>query len=329
MKKLHIKTQHYQQLEKNFKDWLQTLGHASTTVNSLPIYIRELLHYLENQGKTQIQQATEQDIKDFFLHWKKRKNQTTGAGLSSTHINKGILSYKKFIKYLRVTGRHNLEINFQRVENKYKPRIILTKAEIKALYKAIETYAEKRKTPTPYRLRDRAILAIFYSCGLRSNEGSNLDINDILIDKRLIMVRKGKGNKERYVPITASNLQDIQTYITEGRKWFFEDHYQSAWHRKYNIPFHQKANINPQALFINDKGNRLTSGGIYIRIKYLQKQADINKSIGIHTLRHSIATHLLQSGMELELISKFLGHSTLESTQIYTHIVNELQYVEQ
>ncbi len=323
MKKLIIKTEQYQRLEQEFKDWLNTLGHASTTVNSLPIYIRELLFYLEQKQKTRIQQATEQDINDFFFRWKKRKNQTTGAGLSSSHINKGILAYNKFIKFLRVTGNHFLEIGLEREENKIQPRVIMTKSEIKTLYKAIETYPEKRNSTTPYRLRDRAMLAIFYGCGLRSNEGENLDISDVLPEKRLLLVRKGKGSRQRYVPITENNLQDLQAYITEGRPWFLKDHRQSGWNYRYKKPFTEKKNVDRQALLLGGRGRRFTSSGIYMRIKYLQEQSGINKTISMHTLRHSIATHLLQGGMCLEMISKFLGHSTLESTQIYTHIVNE------
>ncbi|MBL4753095.1 MAG: tyrosine-type recombinase/integrase [Flavobacteriales bacterium] len=222
------------------------------------------------------------------------------------------MAYNKFIRFLSVTGIHHLELSLPREQNKTHPRTVLTKSEIKALYSAIETYPDKRHLTTPYRLRDRAILAIFYSCGLRSNEGSNLDVSDILTDRRLIIVRKGKGNKERYVPITPGNLQDIENYITRGRSWFL-------------VPREKQNHINNQALLINEKGSRLTSSGIYIRIKYLQEQSGVDKQIGIHTLRHSIATHLLQSGMEIEPISKFLGHSTLASTQIYTHLSAEVE----
>lgn len=324
MKKLNIKTQHYQQLEKDFGEWLQTLGYSETTVKKLPIYVREFFYYLEQHNKTQIQQATEQDINDFFQQWKKRKNQRTGAGLSSSHINNGILAYNKFIKYLSVTGKHEVTVDLAMEEKKIQPRVVLTKQEIKSLYKTIDTYPEKRKATTPCRLRDRAILALFYGCGLRRNEGANLVLSDVLTEKKMLLVRKGKGSKERYVPVTENNLQDLQSYVTEGRSWFLEDHRQSAWNRRRDIPFEQKKNTDAQAFFVNEKGKRLTSAGIYIRIKYLQKESGINKSIGLHTLRHSIATHLLQSGMNIELISKFLGHSTLESTQIYTHIVNEL-----
>jgi len=328
MKKLPLKSKQYQQLEKDYKDWLNVLGYAQTTVESLPIYVRELLHYLEQQGKATIQQTTEQDIKTFLFHWKQRKNQTTGAGLSSTHINKGILAYNKFIKFLRITGRHQLEISLQREENNYHPRVILTRKEIKVLYES--TYHLHNGTdPLVYGQRDRAMLAVFYGCGLRNNEGVNIDVEDILLDKRLIYVKKGKGNKQRYVPLTGAPMKDIIIYLEEGRKWFLEDHHQSAWHRKCNKPFPPKSITHSQAFLLNLHGKRLQQSGLWVRLKMLAAAARINKQIALHTLRHSIATHLLQEGMELELIGKFLGHSTLESTQIYTHIVNELQYVEQ
>ena len=307
MKRLPIKSPEYQSLEREFKAWLQTLGYAEKTVNSLPIYTRELFYYLENQNKQDINQANKQDIEKFFYKWKIRRNLTTGAGLSSSHINKGILAYNKFIEFLKLTERHFIDVKLKREQPEHKPITVLSLEEIQALYEA--TFIEYRnQNAYAFNQRDRAILAIFYGCGLRLSEAINLDIGDILTDKKLILVRKGKGDKQRYIPITGKTLDDILEYLYQGRQWFTNQ-------------------IETKAFFVNIKGKRMGDSGFYIRLKYLQQQCTNtklrDKRVTLHCLRHSIATHLLQSGMELENIRKFLGHSSLESTQIYTHVVNE------
>ena len=125
----------------------------------------------------------------------------------------------------------------------------------------------------------------------------------------MLYVRKGKGNKERFVPLAAKGLQDIEEYIQYGRNFFL------VQRQKLKKP-------ESNYFFLNVCGEPMKS--FTARIRQLQEEAGIHKQISLHTFRHSIATHLLQGGMEIEQIKKFLGHATLESTQIYTHIVNEI-----
>jgi site-specific recombinase XerD len=149
------------------------------------------------------------------------------------------------------------------------------------------------------------MLAVFYGCGLRLNEGASLEVSDVLRDRGLLYVRKGKGYKERCVPISGRAYELLQLYIDHGRPQLLQS--------------------TTAMLFIGlNKGIPLTKQSLYVRIKQLAKKAGIIKNIGTHTLRHSIATHLLQSGMALEQIQEFLGHGQLDSTQIYTHLVNEV-----
>ena len=133
--------------------------------------------------------------------------------------------------------------------------------------------------------------------------------NDILLEKELVYVRKGKGYKERYVPLTGKNKEDIENYLNYSRPYLLND-------KKPACPVGRET-----ALLLNVNGKRLKT--VFERIQKLKAEARINKPIGSHTLRHSIATHLLQSGMKLEHIQRFLGHSSLESTQIYTHLQAE------
>ena len=154
-------------------------------------------------------------------------------------------------------------------------------------------------------IRDRAMLAVFYGCGARRNEGVQLEIRDILPDKNLLYIRKGKGYKERYIPMIGKVKKDILDYVVSARPMLL-------------------GNQVSEILFIGITGNPVGAQTLYERFRKLLRKARIEKSAGLHSLRHSIATHLLISGMKLSQIAKFLGHSSLESTQIYTHLRHEI-----
>lgn len=316
MKHLQINSPQYTYLLQNFKEWLDTLGYAETTVNSLPLHIQELLHFLEQKNIFQITQVKPRHISDFSNYLKGRTNLKHGGGLSTSSINKTLQAVTTFASYLAQTNTHLLDATPKRLSSQVDERVILTQEEIKQLYEA--TFLERKHHTTAIGQRDRAIIAIFYGCGLRKNEGSKLNITDIDLIRKLVFVKKGKGNKQRYVPIATKHAQDIQTYIEEGRYWFLEHHYDDTCY-KQSI---KKGNTDTAALFLNHQGQRMQA--FYHRFAYLKERTEIDKTFSTHNLRHSIATHLLQSGMPIEEIAKFLGHNSLESTQIYTHIVKQL-----
>ena len=181
------------------------------------------------------------------------------------------------------------------------PFDILTQQEIKTLRNCIEnTYTYFNFTVQQEKQHElRLIFALFYGCGLRRSEGWNLQIQDIDFERKTVFVRQGKGNKDRIVPMSAGVYKEIQDYV-------------------YNFRTRQKLTHN--RLFITKSANLLT------KIKHLKTICpDKNiraKRITLHSLRHSIATHLLQNGMKIENIALFLGHSDLDTTQIYTHFVD-------
>ena len=318
MLSLEIKSTHYNYLLKSYQEYLQVLGYAAPTAQSWPIHVREFLHYIETKGIQSILNIEGGHISDFIKHIKQRTNRRNkGTALSSSSINKIINAVNVFIKFLNSTGKFIVESTAQRAEESISERIILTVTEIKQLYEA--TFLPHRENSIAIGQRDRAIIAIFYGCGLRRSEGKQLNITDIDLNKRLLFVRKGKGNKQRYVPIAAKHLQDIKDYLQEGREWFLQEHYTNAKWFKQQV--NKKDNADGTAFFISQNGNRINE--FYQRLQQMKERAEINKSITLHGLRHSIATHLLQSGMDIEEIAKFLGHASLASTQIYTHIINQ------
>lgn len=317
MKRLPVTAAPYRQVEKSFKEWLQALGYAWQGVYYMPIQVRGLLHYLERQNKAELADITGEAIKDYYYNeLKQRKNCLHDAGtLSNKHLNKNLQALRKFTEYLRQTGKLQIaELNIKQekiIENK---PTVLTEEEIKQLYKATETIPDKMKHAKPrefyemLNLRDKALLSIFYGCGLRRNEGYHLNITDIRLESGLVHVRKGKGYKERFVPISKKGIENITAYLYDARPMLTRDN-------------------KEEAFFLNHNGKRLGGQMLMICVQNLATRTNNSKlqqkEIGLHTLRHSIATHLLANGMDLEKIKDFLGHSSLESTQIYTHLIKE------
>ena len=324
MKRLHLQSSNYKYLEQSFKEWLDILGYAESTVKGSPLHIREMFHYQEQKNIIHITQLRARHISDFLKYLQIRGNLKYGGGLSASSINSYINSLNLFARYVNQTGKHILDISPKYLERNTDERTILTKEEIKTLYES--TY-EPHPTFNSVAMgqRDRAIIAVFYGCGLRKEEGSMLNITDIDLIKKLVFVRKGKGNKQRYVPIANKHLEDIKAYLEEGRNWFLENHYQSAFYNRTGRKAPKKQNTDDEAFLLNMEGKRMKS--FDARFRYMREKSGIEKHFSTHSLRHSIATHLLQSGMPIEEIAKFLGHATLESTQIYTHIANQFNHI--
>ena len=285
-------------LNEGFERWLKTLGYAESTVYVSSNYIRDFFFYLKKVEVKELETISPQIITNYHNYLQNRKNKRQTGGLSLNYITSNINALKRFSKYLQETGRPFFEVNTKTAAEKSNTKTILNQTEIQALYKACSNDI--------LGIRDRAMLSVFYGCGLRRSEGLALDIDDILLKEKLLHVRKGKGYKERYVPMTETIKEDLENYIYVARAKI-----QSFKPEKC------------QALFLSIRAKRLCGNALIERTHKLAKEANLQKDIGLHTLRHSIATHLLQSGMELEEVSRFLGHSSLESTQIYTHISYE------
>jgi integrase/recombinase XerD len=320
MKNLIIQSQQYNYLLKAYQENLQVLGYAAGTVQSWPVHVREFLHYLETTGVQSVTMIEAAHIMAFINYIKSRTNKRCkGTALSSSSINKIINAVNVFIKFLNASGKYVTANTAERAEDSIAERSILTVAEIRQLYEA--TYLPQRENTAAYGQRDRAMIAIFYGCGLRRAEGIQLNTSDVDLVKRLVFVRRGKGNKQRYVPIAAKHAEDLKDYIENGREWMMQQH-GNTWHQqRHGKPYEAKAETDTAAFFINSFGQRMQS--FYQRLAIMKQRAGIEKPLTLHGLRHSIATHLLQSGMDIEEIAKFLGHSSLASTQIYTHIINE------
>lgn len=306
MKQLKLQNTSYKVLLRSFTEWLDILGYAESTLYNLPNHIKEFFYWLECQGHTQINTINTQTIKDYYKHLQLRPNETRGGSLSKAYLNKHQQALKKFREYLQKHNYKGFRIHIKTEKSNHQKQIdILTQEEIKELF----TTTNYSHTKRYLRYRDKALLVILYSCGLRRNEAVHLDVSDVLFDKERIYVRKGKNYKERFVPVNAYNIRILEDYIFEARPEL----------NIYN---------STEALFISQQGKRMQGQSMLNRLKeVIKKTANKElqeKHITLHTLRHSIATHLLQKEVHIEVISKFLGHSSLESTQIYTHLIKQL-----
>lgn len=166
--------------------------------------------------------------------------------------------------------------------------------EIDAMIKAVDLASKQGE-------RNRAILETLYGCGLRVSELTNLKISDLYFEEGFIRVF-GKGNKDRLVPISPNTMKYITIYKNE-------------------IRVHKK--VDPQAvdiLFLNQHGRQLTRAMIFTIVKSMAEKAGIRKNISPHTFRHSFATHLLENGADLRAIQQMLGHESITTTEIYTHL---------
>jgi integrase/recombinase XerD len=296
-KPIALQSNEYKLLLQSFTEWLTLLGYSPLSIPGLSGSVKGFLQYQEATGKLLLEQLAATDANCFIAYLQTKIGERTKKQLSNNHINKYIQSLKLFSRHIRETGRSIVGFTLQRLDTQRNKPAWLTKEEIQQLYEAIPE--------SILGIRDKAMLAVFYGCGLRLNEGTSLELNDIDSTRKVLHVRKGKHYKERFVPIAEKNFEEIKLYVDYARHQLLQE-------------------IKTTALFIDaNKGHPMHKQSLYVRIKKLVRKAAIKKKVGTHTLRHSIATHLLQSGMKLERIQQFLGHAGLDSTQIYTHLLNE------
>ena len=271
-----------------FKNHLKIIGYGQSTQSMISSYTREFANYYSSK---KAQEITREDIINYYEYLSIRPNKRRTGGLSGASLKHHIYAIRTFLNYLEQIGKLSENpisgLNFPKHAN--KTREILTIQEIQELYNKTENSLEK------------AVLGIFYGCGLRRTEGQALNIKDINFRENLLYVREGKGKKRRVIPLNKKVKQDIENYI------YFE----------------RFSKTENKALIVNKTGQRMRGGTYNTIIKNLVEKAGIKKEITLHNLRHTIATQLLNNGMSIEYVRDFLGHKHLEATQIYTHVINE------
>lgn len=297
--------QNYNTLKNEYAVWLSTLGFSSTLIYDYKFRAKDFFEWLETINVNHINFINQKHISQYFEYLQMRPNKRRAGGISTAHLNHNFDAIDKLLEFLHQMGlptaplptNYRIKPDKQARIDKIQP---FTKEEIKMLQANIDNafahynwFYKETKTE-----QLKLVFALYYGCGLRRSEGYKLTVNDIDFDKKTIFIRQGKNYKDRIIPMNASVCKAIEHYI-------------------YNFRNLQKP--NHKRLFLS------TTGTLNNSLQDLQKATpneDLkSKKITLHILRHSIATHLLQNGMSIESIALFLGHSSLESTQIYTHLI--------
>jgi len=296
----------YKVILDNFTIWLDTFGYSHWTVKNSTLGLKWFLEWLENRQITGINQLTNKHITDYHNYLETRPNTLyKGQLLSPAHLTKNFITIDKFLEFLQHYGVASAPVpTNKRIRTDQQEQIrkieVLTQEEVKTLYDCIpDTYPRYNfeiRQEKQYELK--LVFALYYGCGLRRSEGYKLTAKDVDFENRTVFVQQGKCYKDRIVPMSTGVYNELQDYI-------------------YN--FRSRLKLNHNRLFISDLQMMI------LRLKYLKNicpnEAIRAKHLTLHGLRHSIATHLLQNGMSLENIALFLGHSSLDSTQIYTHLI--------
>jgi integrase/recombinase XerD len=285
--------QYYDLIEK-FKTHLTQLGYSKGSLRTMPNCITEFFSIISSK---KLHQLSIKDIEIYYTYLQNRPYKSNhknkyqhGNTISESYVYSHITALKLFFNWLEITEqlRYNpiSAMKFKKpINNERQP---LSKAETEELFTAAITVEET------------ALLHIFYSCGLRKTEGKDLNINDINFKQKLLYVREGKFKKRRVIPITAKVAAALEKYYQQHRS-------------KINT-------AEKEAFFINGIKTRMSGNSMNKLLKKIVERTEISRQVSLHFLRHSIATHLLESGLSIEFVSSFLGHSHLESTQIYTKV---------
>jgi integrase/recombinase XerD len=298
---------HYQNISKEYAQWFDTLGYNAKTQKRYTDIINQFFEWLEAKNINHITLLNHNRIRNYFEYLQTAKSQKTGELYSIVHLNDIFFAVDKLCEFLTEMEMNNTPapLNY-RIKTDQKQLDIdninpFTIEEIKELQNAIPNTYENlnfaERQAKHYELR--LIFALYYGCGLRRSEGYKLTAKDIDFDRKTLFVRQGKNYKDRIVPMNENVCNTLKDYI-------------------YN--FRHRLKLPHNRLFIHSISN------VFCLLKEVQKATSNpeiqEKRLYFHILRHSIATHLLQNGMDIESIARFLGHSSLVSTQIYTHIVN-------
>ncbi len=268
----------------------------SLSPNSVEAYLRDinkLVQFLSTQNNTTAPELIERKHLEGFLLF------LYEMGLNDKSQARIVSGIRAFFKFLLMEDHINNDPSQLLELPKLKRKLpdTLSYEDITAIINAIDL-------STPEGQRNKAIYETLYSCGLRVTELVELKVSDIFTDGGYIKVR-GKGDKERLVPIGDSALKYIEIYKTTVRNHInvqkgFEDH-----------------------VFLNRRGKKLTRVYIFMLLRVLAEKAGIKKSISPHTFRHSFATHLIEGGADLRAVQVMLGHESITTTEIYTHLDRE------
>ena len=278
--------------------WLRMMAYAETTVRTGHDLLVDFVRWCQTRALEGPQQLTlkvlEQYQRSLFLYRK-----PNGEPLSTSSQVLRLQTLKRFGRWLAREGylpfNPASELELPRLAQRL-PRTILSVTEIGQMM-------DQADLTTPLGVRDRAIIEVFYSTGLRRLEMTRLKVYDIDVARRLVTVREGKGRRDRVAPVGERALRWLERYMREAREELRTGTHQSLW--------------------VTDFGEPMEASYLARIVKRMMEGAGIRKTGSCHLLRHAMATHMLDNGADTRFIQAILGHRSLETTQIYTMVSME------
>lgn len=254
--------------------------------------VREFLHFVEQRLGHQLELITGEFVKNYCEYLETRPTKF-GTAMRMNTFNHHMFALRLFLRFCEEHDFIPLSFTLPSYQRGFiETREALTIPEIEALFAACINQKEK------------AVLALLYGCGLRRTEAIRLRINDFMTRKAFILVENGKNSKRREVPLQHAIQKIIEDYV---------------YNERAEILVHTRATCNQ--LLINTFGNPMTGDYIYACVKQIAKRTNLGtaftRRVNLHILRHSIATHLSENGAPIEFIKDFLGHASIDTSQIY------------
>ncbi len=283
-------------LRDKYREHLTILNYAAATIKGHIFYLNRFFKYLREAGITEITAITKDTIRDYQTHLYEEINFKGQPNSVSTQ-NNNLKGVKSFLRFLAendyIVSDPSKDISYAKRPQRL-PRSILSQSEMKKLLHAPDT-----KTVLGYR--DRTILEALYSTGVRREEINNIMLHDVDYTEGFIRINAGKGRKDRIVPLGKIACRYLENYIKGVRPSLIRDPYNNH-------------------LFLSMKGNRLSKNMLWEIVKRYAKEAKIKKNISPHTFRHTCATLMLRNQANIRHIQELLGHSSLDSTQVYASV---------
>jgi integrase/recombinase XerD len=283
-------------LSERYFDALLVDNYSPYTVATGRPKLRPFIAYCHERGVDRPQEVT-RELVERFKAWQHAWRDEKGKGLSVLTLVGRIIVIRGFFKWLskqnHILYNPTSEVEYPRVGFRL-PKVVFTPEEAEAVLAEPEV-------GLPVGLRDRAILETLYSTGLRRKEIANLDLDDLDEERGTVLVRHGKGDKDRVVPIGERALAWIGKYVADARPFLVVER-------------------GEKAVFVSRFGTRLRSDALTKIANRYVKAAELGKQAGCHAFRHSMATSMLENGADIRFIQEMLGHAKLESTQVYTRV---------
>ena len=283
---------------------LKVRNYSADTASQREKYLRWFALWCAERGLTRPNEITkpilERYQRQLYLH-RNEKGEPMSFRSQYQHLSHVKAWYKWLARENRVLYNPASELEMPKVGRRL-PKAILSAKEA-------EIVLSKPDLADPCGLRDRAILEVFYSCGIRRRELSNLTLYDVDADRKTLMVRQGKGKKDRLIPIGKRALEWIGRYLEESRPLLV-------------------VNTNERTLFLSTLGQALEPDSLTEYVRRYVDTADIGKKGSCHLFRHTMATLMLENGADIRYIQAMLGHADLSTTQIYTQVsIRKLQQI--